>query len=315
MINRILLGLCYMLLFACNPSKKIQSTSTTSTTIPQVEAPYKFPYLINQPNKSFKLPKILEEISGLGFCEDDQSLCAIQDENGLLFNINATTGEVTTEKKFYKDGDYEGIEMVGDKTYIVKSTGTIYEVSDLDKEEPTIKKYKSFLNKEHNVEGLGYDPETNHLILACKGYAVDSEETKKARAFYYFNLETKKMRSEPFFYFHKDQVMKFIESNVAEENRHLFKVMDPAADEFKLGPSGIAIHPITKNYYVVSSKGKVLIVCNQKGALVHFEKLDKKVHFQPEGIAFDSNGTLYISTEADKQDAAFIYKFEMNSKN
>ncbi len=313
MINRILLGFCCLFLFACNPSKKIKSISPTPT--PEVEAPYQFPYSINQPNQSFKLPKILEEISGLGFCPNDKSLCAIQDENGLYFKINTTNGKVTTEKKFYKDGDYEGIEMVGDKTYIVKSTGTIYEVTDLEKETPTVNKYKSFLNKKHNVEGLAYDSETNHLVLACKGHAADTDSTKKARSFYYFNLDTKEMRGEPLFYFHKEQVMKFIETSVPEENRHLFKVMDPGADEFKLGPSGIAIHPITKNYYVISSKSKVLIVCNQKGELVHFEKLDKKVHFQPEGIVFEPSGTLYISTEADKQEAAFIYKFEMNSKN
>ena len=312
MIYRILLGFCCILLFACNPSKKIQTTSTTTPTQPQVEeAPYQFPYFINKPNKAFKLPTILKEISGLGFCTDDKTLCAIQDENGLLFRIDTNSGEVTTEKKFYKDGDYEGIEMVGGVAYVVKSTGTIYEVTDLDKEEPTIKKFKSFLNKEHNVEGLAYDHDTNHLVLACKGHAADTEETKKARSFYYFNLDTKQMRGEPLFYFHKDQVMKFIETNVPEENKHLFKVMDPGSDEFKLGPSGIAIHPITKNYYVVSSKSKVLIVCNQKGEMLHFEKLDKKIHFQPEGIAFDPSGTLYISTEAKKQDASYIYKFEI----
>ncbi len=307
MINRILLGLCCILFFACNPSKKIQTTTINT----EVDVPYKFPYTINQPNKSFRLPKILEEISGLGFCLDDKSLCAIQDENGLLFRIDTKSGEVIAEKKFYKDGDYEGVEMVGDKTYIVKSTGTIYEVTNLDKEVPTIKKYKSFLNKKHNVEGLAYDPATNHLVLACKGHAANTEDDKKARVFYYFNLDSKEMRGEPLFYFHKDQVMEFIETNVAEENRHLFKVMDPGADEFKLGPSGIAIHPITQNYYIVSSKSKVLIVCNPKGALLHFEKLNKKIHFQPEGIVFDPYGTLYISTEADKQEAAFIYKFEM----
>jgi len=76
----------------------------------------------------------------------------------------------------------------------------------------------------------------------------------------------------------------------------LIKVFKPE-EEFIFGPSGIAVHPVTGEIYIVSAVGNVLIVLNRKNEIMHLQKLRKKVHQQPEGITFDQKGNLYISNE------------------
>ena len=78
------------------------------------------------------------------------------------------------EIQFHKDGDYEGIEIVGDKVYVIKSTGTIYEVTNPGTKEQQRKKFNSFLSKENDVEGLAYDKKNNRLLVACKGIPTSS---------------------------------------------------------------------------------------------------------------------------------------------
>jgi uncharacterized protein YjiK len=75
-------------------------------------------------------------------------------------------------------------------------------------------------------------------------------------------------------------------------------------DEYDLAPSAIAIHPITEQLFITSSVGKVLMVLNPDGRIDHLQRLDKKLYAQPEGMTFDSDGTLYISTEKKKSASA-----------
>ena len=63
-------------------------------------------------------------------------------------------------------------------------------------------------------------------------------------------------------------------------------------------PSGIAIQPQTKNIYILSSVGKILLVLDKLGKkILTIQALEKKITKQPEGITFDKKGTLYISSE------------------
>ena len=73
-----------------------------------------------------------------------------------------------------------------------------------------------------------------------------------------------------------------------------FDKKDKAAD---FGPSGIAIHPKTREIYIISSVGKLLVILDKKGNLKYFEKLNADIFKQPEGICFEQDGTLYISSE------------------
>ena len=55
---------------------------------------------------------------------------------------------------------------------------------------------------------------------------------------------------------------------------------------------------------------KVLIVLSSEGKILEMVKLDKNRFPQPEGICFDADGTLYLSSEAkdDPKGKVFVFK-------
>ena len=62
-------------------------------------------------------------------------------------------------------------------------------------------------------------------------------------------------------------------------------------------PSGIAVHPETRDIYIVATVGKLLIVLNPEGHTKHLVPLSPRVFRQPEGICFTTGGDLIISNE------------------
>ena len=80
-------------------------------------------------------------------------------------------------------------------------------------------------------------------------------------------------------------------------------------EDFSFSPSAIAINPLTGNIYVTSSVGKMLLILDPEGQIMHIEKLSKKVHPQPEGLCFAPDGALYISNEGKGDHDGMIYRF------
>ena len=64
----------------------------------------------------------------------------------------------------------------------------------------------------------------------------------------------------------------------------------------------------------MSSKGKArsVLVMAPSGELLSIRELDKDPFNQPEGICFEKDGTMYISTEAKgKRGKGRVYRFRM----
>ncbi len=272
-----------------------------------------FRYNLDFPEKTFVLPEVLLEISGLALLPNDTHLVAVQDENGIVFFIDKKTGAVTRQISFWKDGDYEGIAVVDEDIFIVKSTGTIYHLaSNNGRYDGEVEKYNFFLTAENDVEGLAYDAAHHRLLLACKANAGNQEELEQARAIYAFNLATKQLEPEPAYVIRLEEVADFLrQSNPLLTNEKLLARFTEDAEEFGFAPSGIAIHPHTGQLYILSSVGKSMLIINPDGSIAHFIKLQKKIHRQPEGICFDRNGVLYISNEGKGKDPGKIHVFKM----
>ncbi len=269
---------------------------------------YHFAYNLGEPSQTFKLPNELEEISGLGISDDGDALVAVQDEDGKLFFLNRASGEVFAEVDFWKDGDYEGVEMVGSTVYVVKSSGTIYEVKNAGQQGQEVEKHNFFLDEDNDVEGLAYDRDNNRLLLACKARAGYEKTYTHKKGIYAFSLDTRTLSKEPVYFISLDSINAYLETGPAVRKlEKLVEFFDPGSD-FGFSPSAISIHPITKNIYVASSVGKMLLVLSPSGQIIHIEKLSKKVHPQPEGLCFDNIGTLYISNEG-KGDDGLIHRF------
>lgn len=256
-----------------------------------------------------ELPAELDEISGLSLAPGHRKeLLAVQDEQGKIFRINAKTGGLLWAVNFWKDGDYEAIEAVGDDVWVAKSTGTLYHVTNAGKPSQNVEKYNSFLSGENDVEGLAYDPARNRLLLACKKDAKDDGNDKNGRYIYAFDLATKTLGQNPVYAIEREAVKNFLAK--CEKTTEHEKLCDffITRDEYDLAPSAIAVHPKTGQLFITSSVGKVLMVLNPDGQIDHLQRLNKKLFAQPEGMAFEPDGTLYISTEKKKQAHARVYR-------
>ncbi|ULT38955.1 hypothetical protein KRR40_28395 [Niabella defluvii] len=59
----------------------------------------------------------------------------------------------------------------------------------------------------------------------------------------------------------------------------------------------------------MSSVNKMLVVANRQWRVTASYPLSRKLLVQPEGIAFDGAGNMYISSEGDELQAGRILKF------
>lgn len=231
--------------------------------------------------KVITLPSLLSEISGITFTNDDR-LFAHGDEYADIYELDLQSGKIL--KKFSLGnllavkGDFEDIAYVNGNFYLVDSKGKLYEFKEAsDGSFVDYKTYKTGLNESNNVEGLCYDPETNSLLLACKDNP--GTEKKKEKAVYSFSLDT----------FEAGEMPRFV---IAEEN------VSETSKERNFSPSGIARNPITGTFFIIASKGNIILEISAEGNILDISELPSKVHRQAEGIAFTENGTLYISNEA-----------------
>jgi hypothetical protein len=232
-------------------------------------------YSLSQPDNIWKMPKILKEISGIEI--NNQKIICNNDEDGDLFIFNLKTKKIEQTIRFAKKGDFEDIAIKESDAFVLRSDGAIFEVKNYMKN-PQILKHKTFLTKIDDTEGLFFDASKNRLLIACKG---NSEKNAKGLRFIYeFLLEDMQLSPKP--------VLTLSQKEIQSK----YKIKN------HLAPSGIAIHPITKNIYILSSVGKMLVECTPKGKLQKVYSLNYSHFQQPEGISFDINGNLYISNEA-----------------
>ncbi|MDN5216359.1 SdiA-regulated domain-containing protein [Fulvivirgaceae bacterium BMA12] len=246
-------------------------------------------YDLENPNKKIKLHFDLEEISGLSYVKDSILAC-VQDELGRAYFYDLGNEKIQYSIKFAQSGDYEGIELVDGKVYVVENNGKIY---SFDTTAANTQKVKSAiidtpLSDKNDVEGLGYLPTSRQLLIACKEEAGINKKKRKGKAIYAYNLDEKKFEEKPFITIKRSDITKFIVDH--PDNYKIKKSPD-----FK--PSGIAVHPKTNKIYLLNSVGKMLIILNEKGKVEDLAILNPKTFRQPEGICFAPNGDLFIASE------------------
>lgn len=255
-----------------------------------LDASYSFPYTLNQPSEKFIMPSDLDEISSVEVLPNGTLAC-IQDEKGILFVYDTSKKEIVKRYKFADDGDYEGIALVDETLYVLRSDGDLYQVPRQGGEEATVK-IETILSDDNDTEGLAYDPIERQLLIACKADAGLDKKKKKHKSVYAFNLLVQEVIEEPRIYLDLEELTDQLQKK----------------KQVTFDPSGIAVHPLTGNFYLIASSGNRLLVLNRKGELLYQQELKGKNYKQPEGITFDAQGTLYISNEA-RDGEANILKF------
>ena len=268
-------------------------------------------YELNRPDEKHVLPKELREISGLSFYTDSQLAC-VQDEKGMIYKFELSENKILDTYKFEIDGDYEGIEILENTAYVLKSDGTLIQVMDFETEEIDVQKISTKLTKKNDSEGLGYDPFTGSLLIACKGDpSYNNNNYRASRAIYTFDLKKMKLSKWPEYFIDLDEVKDIIKYNkVSRFSINILTFINPSKGDVSFQPSGIAVHPLSGNIYILGSVGKLLLVVDPKGALLAINKLDPKIFLQPEGICFSQEGTMYISSEGGDGNG-YIFEFKL----
>ena len=308
MINSSLFISVVFLFLQCQPQ-----TSPDENTVVFSAPGYIFPYTLRTPSQVVELDGSLNEISGLSMAYRDTKLACVNDELGKIYLLNTTDGKIQQEIPFWKDADYEGIEIKGTDAYVVKSSGTIYEVKHFGTEGQEVTKYNTALGKVNDVEGLCLSSDKSQLLLACKGQAGIDGQNVESKNIYAFDLSTKTLDTLPYRQINRLEVNTFLNKQTEiPKLEKLVEFFDPSHPSFTLAPSGLAIHPKTGNFYLISSVGKVFMVLDGEGKILYIEKLSKKIHPQPEGICFAQDGTLYISSEGKELGVGRINKFVFN---
>src|SRR5690349_2382375 len=202
-------------------------------------------YDLKHPSQSWKLPEELKEISGIVRMGGD-SLLAIEDLHASLYflklesskaSITATLPFATNDKDKF---DIEDVAMIGDTIYALWSHASIFKIWNW-RSKIQAKEYSTFLDKKNNTEGLAYDPVSGDLLVACKKESGDEDEKKSTRSVYEFDVKKGELNTNPFLLVEQKDFKKFV------------------ADKVEFYPSGVAVHPVSHDIYIISTRGNKCI--------------------------------------------------------
>lgn len=226
------------------------------------------------------LPDELDEISGIAWHENE--LLTIEDESSIIFRIDPKTGEILKKRKFEKNRDVEDILVRNDTAWVLRSNGNLYQVINFREKDSQTEIFEFPINESRDLEAFVTNVSEPFIWIFCK--VCEWDEGPEKASFFRFDLTTMKFDPQPAGTIEKEQFKTFLSE---KELKNL-----------KIQPSAAAIHPLTKEYYMLSSTGKWLMTLDKsmKPTAVHL--LNGKLFKQPEGITFAPDGTLFISNEA-----------------
>lgn len=241
--------------------------------------PYKSPagYDLIKPEK-IVLNNALHEISGICFVNGNSNdIFAIEDEDGKLYSYTLANGN-TSKLKFGKKGDYEDVAVLDNNSFtVLRSDGSLFRfpVSEIGKATiDSVREYKHIL-PQGEYEGLA--AADNKLFALCKNCPGD--KGKKEVSVYTVQ---------------QDAVAAF---SLAGSFKIDVSMVQAKGEKEKFNPSCLAKNPLTKDWFIISSVNKLLLVLDEQWKVTAFYPLDPSLFNQPEGIAFNNNGDLYISNE------------------
>jgi uncharacterized protein YjiK len=253
-------------------------------------------YNFSSPDMVFELPLALREVSGLAMIDDTRLAC-VQDEIGAVFIFNTGKKDIDDKIQFAGKGDFEELALVNDDAYVLESNGNIYYLpAYLGDERVQSELLSTPLGRENDAEGMCYDKKNNRLLISCKGKG----ETKNKKAIYSFDLKNKEMSTDPVMQLSLKRVKDALAQSSEAKDKDMKKILKADEMDKLFTPSGITIHPLTGELYVLSTQNKLLAVLDMQGNVKQVIELENELFTQPEGIAFSSKGDLYISNEGQK---------------
>lgn len=235
------------------------------------------------------MPPELREISGLTLTARGTVLT--HDDNlGRVYEIDPKTGILLKGFSLAGGvrGDFEAITIAGADVYLLESKGKFYKFKEgADAAQVPYTVFDTKLGKECEFESLAYEADSSRFVLVCK----------KIRG-----------KNEP-----RELLIYLLPMPLDRSTMSTLRVpIDDAigANKWKsFHPSDLTIDPFTKNYVMIASRERGLLVLTPEGDVVRSEPLPGD-HRQPEGVAITSDSLLIISDEVNAKPAAItLYRW------
>ena len=266
---------------------------------------FELPFTLALPSKTIVLPKELYEISGLSI-DSDGVLRTINDEKGIIYSVDTLSGEIVNRLEFAENDDYEAISIHDNFAYVAESNGNLKKVDLKTKEK--VDEYDTFLSSRNDVEGCCYHKYQDVLLLACKK-EMEIVEDRNEKGIYVWDPKNEKLNDSPYYVINLlSSIVTMRQSNISD---NIIVRLGVKNRLMAFAPSAIDIDPCSGLLYILSSRGRMLIVADIENDLKGIFFLPPKLYGQPEGLCFDEFGNLFISNEARSRKAS-ILKFMRN---
>jgi uncharacterized protein YjiK len=234
------------------------------------------------PSARIELPAELAEVSGLAFTGDGR-LLAHGDERAVIYQIDVPGGKVV--KRFAIGdaagpllGDFEDIQVVGDRVFLVTSAGELVEAKEgADGATVPVVRRTRGLRGACEVEGLAWDEASSSMLLLCK--ETKGRRWKDQLVILALNPATGEFAREP---------------RLTVPQSELQRVTGAK----RFAGSAMVRHPRTGNWILVSGPQRAIAEIDSSGKVLAGGLLAAKRHPQPEGLAITPDLTLLISDEA-----------------
>ncbi|HET8829121.1 MAG TPA: SdiA-regulated domain-containing protein [Pelobium sp.] len=292
-MNKFLLVLIVFALSSCQNNTKEKGKEKVETVSSEIEL--------------IEMPEDLEEISGITFV-NDSLVAAVEDENGVLYFFDIAKKEIIREFTFAEKGDYEDLTRNGNDIYVIRADGIIYEIANFAAEHPQVTYFKTPLKSKNDIEGLAYDKENHRLLLAVKEKNLNQKDKEhEFKDIYQFTLDNKIFDSIPVMRINLKQIEdKFKEDGLTEASKKFLKAIGNENINEIIKPTALTYHPTNGKLYVLSAGNNFIVTLNPDGSFADITRFSGKEFMQPEGIAFNSKGELYISNEGKKNKGNII---------
>ena len=238
--------------------------------------------LSGAPAGRIELPAELAEVSGLAYTPDGR-LLAHGDEQAVIFEVDVGAGKVV--KRFVIGdgsgpllGDFEDIQVVGDRIFLVNSAGEMVEanVGAAGPTLPVVRRTRG-VGGACEVEGMGWDAASSSMLLLCK--ETRGKRWKDQLVILAVNPATGEFAREP---------------RLTVSQGELQRVTGAK----RFSGSAMVRHPKTGTWILVAGPQHAYAEIDSAGRVLGGGLLPERRHRQPEGLALAPDLSLVVSDEA-----------------